>query len=78
MGYFCLACVTALYTIYAISQRYFSAEKVWPPPFNRGKGRTLVFRTEDLRNVWEWEVAGGHYPSSRESERPYIFAGGRV
>ncbi|KII93860.1 hypothetical protein PLICRDRAFT_36083 [Plicaturopsis crispa FD-325 SS-3] len=25
---------------------------------------TLVFQREDLRRVWEWEIASGHYPST--------------
>lgn len=27
---------------------------------------TLVFAREDLQRVWEWEIASGHYPSSRK------------
>ncbi|GJJ08856.1 hypothetical protein Clacol_003076 [Clathrus columnatus] len=27
---------------------------------------TLVFARQDLQRVWEWEIASGHYPSSRK------------
>lgn len=35
-------------------------------PFHK-KGTTLVFSPDDLRRIWEWEVASGHYQSSRKS-----------
>ena len=65
----CLSCAAAVYLLLALRLRYFTAEKVWPAPFHWfGEGRTVVFRREDLRRVWEWEVAAGHYPSRREGE----------
>ena len=30
--------------------------------------RTLVFRRRELQKIWLWEVASGHYPTSRRSE----------
>ncbi|KAJ3550948.1 hypothetical protein NM688_g4964 [Phlebia brevispora] len=63
--YACVVCMVAVYVLLALRQRYFTAEKVWPVPFGLGGGQTLVYRAEDLRRVWEWEVAAGHYPSRR-------------
>lgn len=31
------------------------------------KKPTLVFSSEDLRRIWEWEVASGHFQSSKKS-----------
>jgi WD repeat and SOF domain-containing protein 1 len=28
---------------------------------------TLVFGRNDLRRIWQWEIAAGHYPSTRRS-----------
>lgn len=60
--------MSALYIVFAVRLRYFTAEKVWPAPLQFGRGQTLVFRTEDLANVWQWEVAAAHYPTRRESK----------
>ncbi|KAG8947721.1 hypothetical protein FRC04_010495 [Tulasnella sp. 424] len=30
-----------------------------------GDPPTLVYSREDLRRIWEWEIASGHYPSTR-------------
>jgi len=38
------------------------------PPTTR-----LVFSRDDLRRIWEWEVASGHYQSSRKSEFCFVF-----
>lgn len=38
----------------------------WPKPMS-SKPPTLVYGREDLRRIWEWEVASGHYPSTRPS-----------
>ena len=54
---FVFVLLRALYT-----QRY--------PPWTEfiiGKHPTLVFGREDLQKIWEWEIASGHYPSSRRS-----------
>ncbi len=32
-----------------------------------GDPPTLVYGREDLRRIWNWEVASGHYPSTRAS-----------
>lgn len=56
--------IALLWTVFALSKRFGSADKSWPPPFQ--KDTTLVFQREDLRKIWEWEIASGHYPSSRK------------
>lgn len=38
--------------------------ETWAPPMP-GKPPTLVFRRADLQKIWEWEIASGHYPSTR-------------
>jgi DDB1- and CUL4-associated factor 13 len=35
------------------------------PVFSRPS--TLVYEKEDLRRIWKWELASGHYPSRRPS-----------
>jgi hypothetical protein len=32
---------------------------------------TLVFGRQDLRRIWQWEIAAGHYPSVRRSMPPH-------
>lgn len=34
---------------------------------NSSQAPTLVFGRQDLRRVWQWEIAAGHYPSARRS-----------
>lgn len=38
----------------------------WPPVLREEKA-TLVFSPSELRRIWQWEIASGHYPSSRPS-----------
>ena len=64
--YLCVLCVCTVYVLYALHRRYLTTEKMWPGPLRFGRGETLVFRDEDLRKVWKWEVAAGHYPSRDE------------
>lgn len=54
----------AVYTILALHLRYMTAEKTWITPFNILGPPTLVYDVRDMRRVWEWEIAAGHYPSS--------------
>jgi hypothetical protein len=37
---------------------------------NSPQAPTLIFGRQDLRRVWQWEIAAGHYPSSRRSTPP--------
>ena len=60
-----LGIVTCLWTVFALAKRFGSQEKQWPTILPNDS--TLVFQREDLRKIWEWEIASGHYPSSRKS-----------
>ena len=60
-----LGFVTVIWTVFALVKRFGSEEKKWPTPYFNDS--TLVFQREDLRRIWEWEIASGHYPSSRKS-----------
>ncbi|KAL5518866.1 hypothetical protein ACEPAH_549 [Sanghuangporus vaninii] len=60
-----LLCVlSALWTVFALAKRFGTVEKEWPTVFQPDS--TLIFQREDLRKIWEWEIASGHYPSSRK------------
>ncbi|KAH8120448.1 hypothetical protein DFH11DRAFT_1685740 [Phellopilus nigrolimitatus] len=67
-----LGAFTVLWTVFAFAKRFGTEEKQWPTPFQ--SDTTLVFQREDLRKIWEWEIASGHYPSSRKSplRNPYL------
>lgn len=56
-----------LWVIYAFARRFGSYHRTWPPPFT-GDLPTLIFKRADLAAVWEWEIASGHYQSSRPSK----------
>lgn len=64
----CIGMIAAIYLIFAVHKRFGSEAKTWPTPFPAGDPSTLVYRREDLRRIWEWEIAAGHYPSSHKSE----------
>lgn len=55
------------YAIVAIRLRFFTAEKEWLSPLDRVfRPASLVYETRDLRRIWEWEIAAGHYATIRE------------
>jgi len=56
--------VFVFWVVYAFTRRFGSYHRSWPPPFDRDPP-SLVFGRADLAAVWEWEVASGHYQSSR-------------
>lgn len=58
-----LAAITFLWHLYEFARRH--GTPLPPLPFFRGT--TRVFSTDDLRRIWEWEVASGHFQSSRKS-----------
>ena len=62
IGFLCV-----LWTFFAVANRFGTEDKQWPTPF-QGEPSTLVFEREDLKRIWEWEIASGHYPSNRKSE----------
>ncbi|KAI0053359.1 hypothetical protein FA95DRAFT_1674386 [Auriscalpium vulgare] len=67
------ACISVVYLVFALSQRYGTTEAQWPTPYVplfQGETSTLVYGREDLQKIWHWEIASGHYPSSREIPRP--------
>ncbi|KAG8896346.1 hypothetical protein FRB99_008932 [Tulasnella sp. 403] len=43
---------------------YWGHRPRWTTPII-GDPPTLVYGREDLRRIWEWEIASGHYPSTR-------------
>lgn len=62
-----IALCVAVYTLCALRLRFLTEEKTWLPPFGALLGPpTLVVDVRDLRRVWEWEIAAGHYPSARK------------
>ena len=61
-----LCVLSTLWIVFALAKRFGTAEKEWPTVFQPDS--TLIFQREDLRKIWEWEIASGHYPSSRKSE----------
>ncbi|KAI0936653.1 hypothetical protein AcV5_004738 [Taiwanofungus camphoratus] len=61
----CVGFIFAIFTVFALHKRFATQEKSWPT-LSPGDPSTLVFRREDVRRIWEWEIAAGHYPSSRK------------
>lgn len=61
-----------VFIAFALTKRFGSRSKKWPRPFI-GDPPTLVFKHEDLRRIWKWEIASGHYPSRRPSELERIW-----
>jgi WD repeat and SOF domain-containing protein 1 len=62
------ACVSIIFIIFAVAQRFRTEEKQWSAPLFQGEPPTLVFGREDLQKIWRWEVQSGHYPSRRDSK----------
>ncbi|TDL28714.1 hypothetical protein BD410DRAFT_781248 [Rickenella mellea] len=60
-----LGAVIVLWTLFALTRRFGSGDKQWPTPF-QGEPSTLVYGRRELQKIWDWEIASGHYPSSRE------------
>ena len=61
----CFCCLVLFLTSFAFHSRFVSKARRWPGM--RGTS-TVVFGTEQLRKIWEWEILSGHYPSTRPSE----------
>ncbi|KIP04098.1 hypothetical protein PHLGIDRAFT_110061 [Phlebiopsis gigantea 11061_1 CR5-6] len=61
-----LGLFAVIYVVLAVTKRLTSDDQSWssPIPF-AGEPSTLVYKREDLQRIWEWEIAAGHYPSSR-------------
>jgi len=60
-------CVSMVFIVFAVAQRFRTEEKQWSAPLFQGEPSTLVFGREDLQKVWQWEIQSGHYPSRRGS-----------
>jgi len=64
-----IACVAVFCTVIIVSKAFGRSE--WPeqwPGSTPVEPPTLVFKREDLRRIWKWEIASGHYPSSEPGE----------
>ncbi|QRV78394.1 Glycosyltransferase sugar-binding region containing DXD motif [Ceratobasidium sp. AG-Ba] len=48
---------------YTLLRRLVHTDRDWSQPFTRPS--TLVFEQSELKKIWEWEIASGHYPSTR-------------
>lgn len=55
-----------IWTLLTVRRHSGTPQNQWPLR-TKDDPSTLVFAREDLRRVWEWEIASGHYPSSRKS-----------
>ncbi|THV03783.1 hypothetical protein K435DRAFT_827041 [Dendrothele bispora CBS 962.96] len=53
---------TLIFTISTLAQRFRSCRHSWP---GSTTSFTLVYRREDIQRIWGWEIASGHYPSTR-------------
>ncbi|KAI0652142.1 hypothetical protein C8Q79DRAFT_897307 [Trametes meyenii] len=58
----CFCCFALLLSAFALTGRLVSKAGRWPFV---GGADTVVFGTEELRKIWEWEILSGHYPSTR-------------
>lgn len=58
--------VVIIWTLLTMRRRFGTPQDQWPLT-TKDDPSTLVFAREDLQRVWEWEIASGHYPSSRKS-----------
>ena len=65
-----VAMMIFLWHLYGFAQRH--GTPLPPLPFHRER-TTRVFSSDDLRRIWEWEVASGHYQSSRKSPCYFFF-----
>ncbi|KAJ7164995.1 glycosyltransferase family 32 protein [Mycena filopes] len=58
----CFACLAVVVTVILVSRgigrSHWDQDSSEEPP-------TLVFRREDLKRIWNWEIASGHYPSGQ-------------
>ncbi|KAF8343171.1 uncharacterized protein EI90DRAFT_836764 [Cantharellus anzutake] len=61
-----LVYIIAIWVIYAFAKRFGTREKSWPKTPFLGDASTLVYERADLRRIWNWEIASGHYPSYRQ------------
>lgn len=56
--------ILAVLMVFSLHRRFATRNKAWPEII-AGPPPTLVYGRSDLRRIWLWEIASGHYPSSR-------------
>ncbi|EPQ60603.1 hypothetical protein GLOTRDRAFT_68379 [Gloeophyllum trabeum ATCC 11539] len=71
----CLALFLIILTIFPTSRRRWDLEekqRQWKDasPF---ASTTLVFKREDLKRIWGWEIQSGHYPSGHKLPKELDF-----
>lgn len=59
-----LMTILAIFTIFSLHKRFATRNKSWPEIIG-GPPPTLVYGRSDLRRIWLWEIASGHYPSTK-------------
>ncbi|OBZ79609.1 hypothetical protein A0H81_00849 [Grifola frondosa] len=68
-AFICLCGFATLFFLFAFHQRFVSAEKRWPRLLPFSSTSTRAYDMAELRQIWEWEIRAGHYPSRREIPR---------
>ncbi|KAF6751118.1 snoRNA binding protein [Ephemerocybe angulata] len=63
-----LACVAVFLTVLLVTRSTGRSQtsSTWDPewqPAVVGSAPTLIFRRQQLQDIWKWEIASGHYPS---------------
>ncbi|KAF8314986.1 hypothetical protein DL93DRAFT_2097006 [Clavulina sp. PMI_390] len=56
--------IVAILLVFSLGKRFATRNKSWPEII-AGPPPTLVYGRSDLRRIWLWEIASGHYPSTR-------------
>ncbi|TFK75691.1 hypothetical protein BDN72DRAFT_810612 [Pluteus cervinus] len=70
-----LACIALVCTVVIMSRGFGGAgwgNSGWNEQWNQDQNRepsTLVFRREELKKIWKWEIESGHFPSSKSIPR---------
>lgn len=75
---FCIACMAVVFTFVVFSKRLGGSDwnDQWGPAVAPPDPSTLVFGREDLRRIWHWEIASGHFPSRASSTYRFILWAG--
>ncbi|KAK0447074.1 hypothetical protein EV421DRAFT_181100 [Armillaria borealis] len=59
----CVACAAMVVTVMSL-KKTFGRTDPWVEPYRpQSDPPTLVFQRDDLKRIWSWEIASGHYPS---------------
>lgn len=66
----CVACAAMVVTVMSL-KKTFGRTDPWVEPYRpQSDPPTLVFQRDDLKRIWSWEIASGHYPSRQSSTWP--------